>query len=149
MGTTNLDTLELSENLTVTGIPTFGYGVRVGNAKAVMSQTDTLTQNSTNAVSVSFTLPANSQITDIIVDVTTAFNSGTSATLSVGRTAGGTELASGVNAKTGGRVRPTFSEAQLGNMADITTHTTVIATVTPVGATSAGALRVTVHYVAP
>lgn len=113
----------------------------------VMSQDGTIVQNSTTAVSYTFHLPVGSQIVDIIADESVAYDSATSATLSVGQTAGGTEYASGVNAKTGGRVRPTFTATQVGNMANIGTNTSVIATVTVVGATTAGTVNVTVLYV--
>lgn len=113
----------------------------------VLSQTAVLDQNSTTAVSSTFYLPADSQIVDIIVDVLTAFNSAVSATLTVGTAAAGTQYAGSVDAKTAGRVRPTFSAAQLAAMDDIDNNTTVVATVTPSGATSAGQVRVTLVYV--
>lgn len=113
----------------------------------VLSQTGTITQNSTSAVSTTFTLPENAQILAIHVDVTTAFNSATSATLSVGTAAAGTQYASSVDVKTAaGRIVPTYSGTQLGNMASIGSNTSVVATVTPSGATSAGAVRVTLVY---
>lgn len=113
----------------------------------VLSQTAVLDQNSTNAVSSTFNLPNDSQIVDIIVDVLTAFNSATSATLTVGTAAGGSQYAGSVDAKTAGRVRPTFTAAQLAAMDDIGNNTAVVTTITPVGATSAGQVRVTLQYV--
>lgn len=95
-----------------------------------------------------FHLPVGAQILDIIVDVKTAFNSATSATLTVGKTSGATEYASGVNAKTTGRARPAFTAAQLANMAKID-NAVVVATVTSVGQPSAGASSVTILYRAP
>ncbi len=121
-------------------------GANLGNV--TLSQTNTFTQNSTTAVDVTFYLPANSQILYFYFDVLVAYDSATSATISAGRTSGGTELASGVDAKTAaGRIAPTLTATQLGNMADITTNTTVVVTVTVVGATTAGNGRVTVVYV--
>lgn len=114
---------------------------------ATMSQVATITQNSTNAVSQTLYLPQGSQIVDIIVDVLVAFDSATSATLTAGTAAAGTQYASGVNAKTAGRVRPTFSAAQLAAMDNIGTTPQVVFTVTPVGATTAGSVLVTVLYV--
>ena len=113
----------------------------------VLSQTTVIDQNSTNAVSSTFNLPNDSQIVDIIADVLTAFNSATSATLTVGTAAGGSQYAGSVDAKTAGRVRPTFTAAQLAAMDDIDNNTAVVATITPVGATSAGQVRVTLQYV--
>jgi hypothetical protein len=123
-----------------------GASANLGNA--VLSQTATITQNSTNAVDATFYIPANTQILSFNVDVLTAFNSGTSATFSAGTTSGGTQYVSGVDVKTAtGRIAPTYTAAQLTAMADVTTNTTLVATVTPSGATSAGVLRVTVLYV--
>ena len=118
----------------------------IGNV--VLSQTAVLNQNSTTAVSGTFAVPAGAQLVDVVVDVLTAFNSATSAVLSVGTAAAGTQYASAVDAATAGRVRPTFSAAQLAAMDDVGTNTSVVATITPTGATSAGQVRVTVLYVA-
>lgn len=114
---------------------------------ATLSQTGTITQNSTTAVDLTFYLPAGAQLVDILFDVTTAFDSATTATGSVGTASAGTQYASGVNVKTAGRTRPTFTAAQLAAMADVSTNRAVVATVTPVGATAAGAVRVTLLYV--
>ena len=131
----------------------FGSTVKTGSTAVsndsgfvLVSQTATITQNSTSVVSTTFTVPASSQILDINVDVLTAFDSATTAVLSIGTAAAGTQYASAVNAKTAGRTIPTFSAAQLLAMADITTNTSVVATVTPTGATTAGLVRVTIIY---
>jgi hypothetical protein len=124
---------------TATGYTDQGY--------CVMSQSTTITQNSTTAVSASLYLPQGSQIVNFFIDVTTAFDSATSATLTIGTAAAGTQYVSGVNAKTAGRAAPTLSAAQLTAMANIGTTPAVVTTVTPVGATTAGAVRVTVFYV--
>lgn len=146
------------------GTTTFSGPVRSGTLKtgetngpnlgfAVLEQETALTQDSTNAVSSTLYVPAGSKLVDIIVDVLTAFDSGTSATLTVGTTAGGTEYASGVNAKTAGRVRPTFTAAQLAAMSNVSvlgvaapTTAPVVVTITPDGATTAGYVRVTLVY---
>lgn len=94
-----------------------------------------------------FYLPQNSQIVDILADVLTAYNSATSATLTVGSASAGTQYAGAVDAKTTGRTRPTFSAAQLAAMDDISTNTAVYATVTSVGQPTAGSVRVTILYV--
>ena len=91
-------------------------------------------------------LPANSQIVEIYADVTTAYNSATSATLTVGQSAGGTEYVTSVNAKTGGRNATTHTAAQVAAMANIGTNTRVYFTVTSVGQPTAGAVRCTVQY---
>lgn len=116
---------------------------------AVLQQSGTLSFGATLVQDLRFNLPANARIIDIIVDVLTVYDSATSATVSVGRTTGATQLASGVDAKTSAvRIRPTFTAAQLLAMDNITTNTTVIATCTSVGQPTAGSTRVTIVYVA-
>lgn len=114
----------------------------------MLSQTATFTQNSTTAVDVTFYLPANAQIISFLNDVLVAYDSATSATLSAGITSGGTEYMSGVNVKAAtGRIAPTYTATQLTNMANITTNTTLICTITVVGATTAGNGRITLNYI--
>ena len=115
---------------------------------AHLAQTATYTQNSTTAVDVTFYLPANTQITSFNIDSFVAYDSITSATLSAGTASGGTTYVSGVNMKaTAGRLTPTYTGAQLTAMANITTNTTVVVTITVVGATTAGNGRITLNYV--
>lgn len=147
------------------GTTTFSGPVRSGTLKtgetngpnlgyAVLQQETSITQNSTTAVSSTLYIPAGAKIVNILVDVLTAFNSATSAVLSVGKTAGGTEYASGVDVKTAtGRITPTFTAAQLAAMSNVSvlgvaapTTPPVVVTVTPTGATSAGYVRVTLIY---
>lgn len=146
------------------GTTTFSGPVRSGTLKtgetngpnlgyAVLEQETSITQNSTNAVSSTLYIPAGAKIVDIIVDVLTAFNSATTAVLSVGTAAAGTQYAGSVDAKTAGRVRPTFTAAQLAAMSNVSvlgvaapTTAPVVVTVTPTGATSAGYVRVTLVY---
>lgn len=120
----------------------------------VLEQSVNLTQDSTNAVSSTIYVPAGSRLLDFTVDVLTAFNSGTSATLSAGITAGGTEYVSGVNVKAAtGRIAITYTAAQLAAMSNqsvlgVVAATTppVVITITPSGATSAGYVTVTLRY---
>lgn len=136
---------------------TFSGPVRSGTTRegatanlglCVLSQTTLMTQNSTSVVDATFYLPANAQILSFNFDVLTAFNSATSATLSAGTASGGTQYASGVDVKTAaGRIAPTLTATQLTNMSDVTTNATLVVSITPVGATSAGSVRVTVIYV--
>ena len=120
---------------------------------AVLMQTTSITQNSTTAVSSTLYIPAGAQIIDFNIDVLTAFNSATSATLSIGTAAAGTQYVSSVNAKTAGRASITFSAAQLAAMSGVTvlgvtaaTSAPVVVTVTPTGATTTGYVEVTVIY---
>lgn len=120
----------------------------------VLQQSVALAQNSTNAVSQTIYVPPGSRLMDIMVDVLTAFDSATSAVLSVGTSAGGTQYASTVDVKTAtGRIRPTFTAAQLAAMESVSvlgvaapTTAPVVVTITPTGATTAGYVQVTLVY---
>lgn len=128
-----------------TGTGLDNTGADTGNV--VLSQTALLNFDATLVQSVAETLPAGAQIVNIVCDVLTAYNSATSATLTVGTAAAGTQYASGVNAKTAGRTTPTFTAAQLTAMSNIGNNTSVVATVTSVGQPTAGQVRVTIQYV--
>ena len=117
-----------------------------GVGTAVFSQTALIDFNTTLTSEAVFVLPKDGQIVDVVVDVLTAYNSATSATLTVGSASAGTQYAGSVDAKTAGRVRPTFTAAQLAAMDDIDGNTSVYATVTSVGQPTAGSARVTVLY---
>ena len=114
---------------------------------ATLSQTVLIDVDATLVQNGTVYLPFGSQIVDIIVDVLTQYDSATSATLTVGTASADTTYASGVNAKTGVRVRPTFTAAQLAAMDNIGTNGTVVATVTSVGQPTVGQVRVTYRYV--
>src|ERR1700740_253042 len=80
----------------------------------LLMQEMVLVHNGTNVVNASIALPKHSVIVDIISDTTTAWNSATSDTLSVGVSTGDTTYASGVDVKGGtARLRPAFTAAQL------------------------------------
>jgi len=127
----------------------------------VLTQSTALAFNGGSAVSTTINIPVGCQLLDIVVDVLTAFNSGSSDTLSVGNIAAGTQYASGVNAQTAGRVRPTFTAAQLAAMLSTTndvdssvtgqsSNSLLVATVTSVGtANTAGSVVVTYTYKQP
>jgi hypothetical protein len=120
-------------------------GVGPNQGLGLLMQQAVINQNGTNAVSVTTYVPKHSVLVDILVDTLTAFNSATSATLSVGNVAAGTQYAGGLDVKTAaGRQRPTFTAAQLSAMADA--GEPIVATLTPVGATSAGQVVVTYVY---
>ena len=114
---------------------------------AVLSQTVLIDFDATLVQNKTTYLPFGSQIVDVIVDELVAFNSATSATLSVGTTSGGTEYVSGVNVKTTGRKSNSYSAAQLAAMDNIGSTGTVVATVTSVGQPTTGQVRVTYLYV--
>lgn len=140
-----------------TGSPT-GSGAGGNYGYVVEKQSVVLTHNTTNAVSGTIYLPYAAgpaqpsgahycQIIHIFFDTTTAWNSATSDTGSVGKTAGGTEFASGVDTKTAAsRIEPTYTGTQLTNMQNVG-QGTIVATITPVGSATAGSTTVTVLYV--
>lgn len=141
----------------LTGTKTSGETAGPNQGYVVLEQATSITQNSTTAVSSTLYVPKGAVLLNVFVDVLTAFNSASSAVLSVGKTAGGTEYVSGVDVKTAtGRIAPTFTAAQLAAMANISVlgvavsaanqNETVVVTVTPTGATSAGYVRVTLVY---
>lgn len=123
----------------VTGGPNIGL--------AVLSQSVVINRDATLVQSGTINLPFGSTISNILVDVLTAYDSATSATLSVGISAGATTYASGVNAKTAARTTPTFTAAQLTSMANVGNVNPVVATITSVGQPTVGQVRVTVIYV--
>ena len=100
----------------------------------------TLVQNAT------VYLPLGSRIMNVFVDVLTAYNSATSATLTMGTASADTTYVSGVNAKTAARSTPTFTAAQLTAM-NSTTLAPVVTTITSVGQPTAGQVRVNIQYV--
>lgn len=112
---------------------------------AVLSQTVTLQAATAANVDATITLPANGRIHDILVDSTVAWTA-TTASLTVGRTAGGTDYVTGMDVKTITR-GPTaaFTAAQLAAM-DYTTNTSLVIRVASTGANATGTTRVTVRY---
>jgi len=133
------------------------YAPTLNVGTAVLTQQVPFTFDATLVQNVTFYIPSGSKIVNIFADVITAYNSATSATLSVGKTSGGTEYASGVNAKTTGRTTPTFTTTQLTNMqstpVDVVSvngngsSSAIVVTVTSVGQPTAGTGFVTLTYV--
>ena len=135
------------------------YAPTLNVGTTILTQQVPFTFDATLVQSVTFYIPSASKILNIVVDVITAYDSATSATLTVGKTAAGTQYASGVNAKTAGRTTPTFTAAQLTNMqstpSDVSSATAsnngassaIVVTVTSVGQPTAGTGFVTISYV--
>ena len=129
-----------------TGTGLDSHGVDTG--RVILSQTFLINRVAAQLVnSTSIILPANAQIVDFFVDVLTAYDSATSATLTIGTAAAGTQYVTSVNAKTGGRNAVTHTAAQATAMSNIGTNTAVFGTVTSVGQPTVGQVRVTVLYV--
>lgn len=134
----------------LSGYPNLSPGSNPNASANVLNYTMTSAGNTASSSlvqTISITLPQNAQITGFDIDVLTAYDSATSATLSIGSAAAGTQYVSAINAKTAGRAAPTYSAAQLLAMANITTNTTVYATVTSVGAPGAGVVLITCNYI--
>ena len=94
------------------------------------------------------TLPANSQIFQITLDITTAFNAATTNTIDFGDGTTADQYADALAAGTLGRVLATSDISQVGNLVDIgTSDITVTATYNQTGTVaSAGAATATVLY---
>ena len=94
------------------------------------------------------TLPANSQIFQITVDVTTAFDAASTNTLDLGDGSTADEYADALALGSLARVLATSDVSQIGNLIDIgTSDVTVTATYNQTGgAATAGACTVTVLY---
>lgn len=112
-----------------------------------LSQTALINFDATLVQNATFNIPASSQIVDFYVDVLTAYDSASSATLSAGTASGGTQYLSGISVKTAARRPNGFSAAQLAAMDDVGANRTVVATVTSVGQPTTGQVRVTLLYV--
>jgi len=112
-----------------------------------LSQTRLMNFDATLVQDATFNVPAGTQLVDYYVDVLTAYDSATSATLSAGTSSGGTQYLSAINVKTAGRRPNAFSAAQLAAMDDVGTNRQVVVTITSVGQPTAGQVRVTMLYV--
>src|ERR1700761_3070427 len=109
----------------------------------LLTQVVQLTQNSTNAVSVTAFVPKHSQLVDFLIDNTAIWNSATSAVLAIGTTANDTTYLNYTPltpvAATSARVAaPAFTTTQLNAMLDVGSNEAIVFTITPTGATSAG-----------
>ena len=120
---------------------------------ATLMQTISLTSTADGlAVSGSISIPAGSQIVDFFVDTLTAPVAGagtaTTAPITIGTAAAGTQYLSATDCFTAGRTALAFTAAQLTAMSNVSTNTSVFATVDPNGTivTTQGVWLVTVVY---
>lgn len=128
-------------------------GTTVGTDKAnvgfvLMAQSGNVVFAADGTETVVATLPANSQIYQIAVDVTTAFDAGTTNTLDIGDGTTANKYADALAAGAQARVLATSDVSQIGNLIDIgTTDVDVTVTYNQSGsAATAGAATVTVLY---
>lgn len=137
------------------GASTFSGPLKAGDVRegatanvgfAVMTQTVEIVRDATLVQNGTIYLPANAEILGINSITQVAYDSATSATLSVGYTSGGTEFAGSVNVKNAGNQAASPSVAQGVVWRNITTNTTLVATVTSVGQPTVGKVTVVVTY---
>ena len=128
-------------------------GTTVGTDKAnvgfvLMAQSGNVVFGDDGTTTVVATLPANSQIYQIAVDVTTAFVAGTTNTLDIGDGTTADKYADALAAGAQARVLATSDVSQIGNLIDIgTADVDVTVTYNQTGtAATAGAATVTVLY---
>lgn len=146
------------------GTSTFSGPIKSGTRKGSTGTTATTAANTGNAVlsqsaSITFaddgstttiaTLPANSQIVEIYLDITTAFNAATTNTISFGDGTTSDQYAATLAAGTVARVLATSDASQITNLTDIgAADVQVVATYNQTGtAATAGAAIATVVYI--
>ena len=113
-------------------------------------QTATTTVNDTSAVTIAV-LPAGAQITNIFVDITTAYAGTTGNTITI-QTAGGTALATVGSASTTplavGRATTTLSGTNIATLLNVGTTDLIVQVIYAcAGTASGGAAQVTIQYV--
>jgi hypothetical protein len=118
----------------------------VGVGTAVFTQTVTLQAATAANVDASFLIPKGARILGFNADSSVAWTA-TTASLTVGQSAGGTEYVTGFDVKTITR-GPTaaYTAAQLGAMDNVGANTTVYVRVASTGANATGTTKVTIQY---
>ena len=129
-------------------------GTTAGNIRnmgaTTVVQTATTTVNDTSAVTIAV-LPAGAQITNIFVDITTAYAGTTGNTITI-QTAGGTALATVGSASTTplavGRATTTLSGTNIATLLNVGTTDLIVQVIYAcAGTASGGAAQVTIEYV--
>ena len=124
-------------------------GTDVANTGFVlMAQSASIVYGANGSTTTIATLPANSQIFQITLDVTTAFNAGTTNTIDFGDGTTADKYADALAAGSIARVLATSDVSQITNLVDVgTSDVQVVATYNQTGsAASAGAATATVLY---
>ena len=124
-------------------------GTNVANTGFVlMAQSANIVYAANGTTTTIATLPANSQIFQITLDVTTAFNAGTTNTIDFGDGTTADKYADALAAGSLARVLATSDVSQITNLVDVgTSDVQVVATYNQSGsAASAGAATATVLY---
>ena len=114
----------------------------------LMAQSTNVVFGADGTTTVVATVPANSQIFQITVDVTTAFNAATTNTFDIGDGSTADQFADALNVGAQARLLATSDVSQIGNLIDIgASDVDVTVTYNQTGtAASAGAATVTVLY---
>lgn len=114
----------------------------------LMAQSANVVFGADGTETVVATVPANSQIFQITVDVTTAFNAATTNTFDIGDGSTSDQFADALAVGAQARVLATSDVSQIGNLIDVgTSDVNVTVTYNQTGtAASAGAATVTVLY---
>ena len=125
-------------------------GNQVTNIGGVLSAvTNTIAFSNSSAVTIG-TIPANAQIVDINIDVTTAFNAGTNDFISVGKSGSAAAFVANTDVSSAGRASVATTGAYSAWADTGSTEVAVTATYTQSGtAATAGAARVTIVYRSP
>lgn len=149
MSTPSLSHTYFGSTLTAGSYTTEGYD----GGYAVLTQAISLTSTADGlAVSGSILIPANAQILNFQIDTLIAPVAGggtaTTAPVTIGTAAAGTQYLSATNCFAAGRASLSFTAAQLTAMSNVGTNTSVYATVDPNGtiSTTQGVWQVTVVY---
>ena len=125
-------------------------GNQVTNIGGVLSAvTNTIAFSNSSAVTIG-TIPANAQIVDINIDVTTAFNAGTNDLISVGKSGSAAAFVADTDVSAAGRASVATTGVYSAWADTGSTEVAVTATYTQTGtAATAGAARVTIVYRSP
>lgn len=137
----------------------FGSTLRAGSGTltdtvdggfVVLAQTTTATTVADgSAVSSSITIPAQSQIIDLIIDMVTvpSFGTATKVDATIGTAAAGTQYLSATDVSLVGRTALAFTAAQLTSMSNVGTNQSIFITIDPNGTVATqGTFRLTVVY---
>lgn len=138
-------------------LTTFSGPLKVGTNKDTqnfnqgsveLAQTGLIAQTAAGTTNLTFMLPVNCQITNTFVDVITAWDSITSAGLTIGTVSAGTQYRASVDVKLQ-TARATWAPTNAQGLAaaNTTTNTSVVVTVVSVGTTTVGTARVTLQYI--
>lgn len=125
-------------------------GNQVTNIGGVLSAvTSTIAYSDSSAVTIG-TIPANAQIVDINIDVTTAFNAATTNTITVGKSGSAAAFVASTSIGSAGRAS-VATTGVYSAWADVgSSEVPVTATYSQTGtAATAGAARVTIVYRSP